>query len=103
MKWKEIKPKSRGYEFSEGETITGVLKARIPNKFKQNDYIVNVQDANDKENGKDLIISGCTMLDDILKEIKDGTLLQIQYIGEKESRNKMTYKEFKVYLPDDTP
>jgi len=91
--WKEVT--NSAHNFEENPIITGVLTAKLPGVDNSTDYII----LNDKD--EEILVYGKTVLKNKLANVELGTLIGIEYVGNKISKkNKMSYQDYNVYIKD---
>jgi hypothetical protein len=71
-----------------GEDITATFRGWKPSKFKQ----LAVFEA---ENGKKFTVGGA-VIDRALKEVPEGTLIYLKFLGEKKAKSGQTFHDFEV-------
>jgi len=90
--WKEVE-QSETYDFEQGPLVgafTGVETNVGPNE--SNLYSFELED------GRNVSVWGSTVLDSRMSKIQVGSVVKIEFLGEKENpKTNRTYKEFKVY------
>lgn len=110
QKWKE--PEQRPiYRFTDyvkdgkviepavGKVFIGILEKKMHYTDKANGSEKNRYDVKD-EKGKQWLIFGATRLDRKLKDIPDGMLVRIEYLGKAKTTKGGEAHDFVVQVPD---
>jgi len=90
MEWQEVI--KNVWDFEQEKEIVGVLIRKIDSQFGGNDFILDV-----KEKGE-VLIYGKTVLQNKMNDLKEGTVIKIEYLGKVTSpKTRRTYEDFRVY------
>lgn len=92
MEYEEINPNIWKPE-EEGDSIEGVLinKETEVGDYKSNAYAIETKD------NKQMLVWGCTILDDRMKYVEAGDQIKITYKGVEQNKKGQPVKIYKVY------
>jgi hypothetical protein len=90
MEWQEVI--KNVWDFEQDKELIGVLIRKPEGQFGGNDFILEV-----KEKGE-VLIYGKTVLQNKMNDLKEGTVIKIEYLGKVTSpKTRRTYEDFRVY------